>query len=170
MSPSVSLPHGQSSRPSPKSGPGGPRSRHSRRRRSAVRVGCSPIPLPHRCPRHSRGIPARHDRACLSALSGRAPAFPAEDVKAITLAVAFLFWSANQFWPDLPQATVFNDIAIGLFVLDLFLVIVGWPAASGDESFGESAGRTQCCPACAARQMGDRNPPSSTTHGQASSL
>jgi hypothetical protein len=94
---------------------------------------------------------------------------PAEDVKAITLAVAFLFWSANQFWPDLPQATVFNDIAIGLFVLDLFLVIVGWPAASGDESFGESAGQTPCCPACAARQMGDRNPPS-TTHRQASSL
>jgi len=95
---------------------------------------------------------------------------PAEDVKAITLAVAFLFWSANQFWPDLPQATVFNDIAIGLFVLDLFLVIVGWPAASGDESFGESAGCTQCCPACAARQISESNPPSSTTRRQPSSL
>ena len=33
------------------------------------------------------------------------------------LAVAFLFWAANQLWPDLPQATPFNDIAIVLFVL-----------------------------------------------------
>ena len=63
----------------------------------------------------------------------------AELAKAITLAVAFLFWSANQFWPNPRQATIFNDIAIGLFVLDVFLVIVGWPASSGDESFGETA-------------------------------
>src|SRR5579864_8329716 len=46
-----------------------------------------------------------------------------EVVKAIMLAVAFLFWAGNQFWPDLSQATLFNDIAIGLFVLDVFLVI-----------------------------------------------
>src|ERR1700733_6766470 len=39
-----------------------------------------------------------------------------EMVKAILLAAAFLFWAANQFWPNLPQAGVFNDIAIGLFV------------------------------------------------------
>jgi hypothetical protein len=95
---------------------------------------------------------------------------PAEDVKAITLAVAFLFWSANQFWPDLPQATVFNDIAIGLFVLDLFLVIVGWPAASGDESFGESAGCAQCCPSCRARQMDESSVPPPTGRAQTSSL
>ena len=48
-----------------------------------------------------------------------------EFVKAIMLAVAFLFWAANQIWPDLPQATLFNDIAIALFVLDVFLVIIG---------------------------------------------
>ncbi len=60
-----------------------------------------------------------------------------EVAKAILLAVAFLFWAANQLWPDLPQATLFNDIAIGLFVLDVFLVMVGWPATSPDESFGE---------------------------------
>jgi hypothetical protein len=58
-------------------------------------------------------------------------------VKAILLAVAFLFWAANQFWPNLPQAGLFNDIAIGLFVLDLFLVIAGWPAASTDSIFTE---------------------------------
>ena len=51
----------------------------------------------------------------------------AELIKAGLLAVAFLFWGANQFRPDLPAATLFNDIAIGLFVLDLFLVIRGWP-------------------------------------------
>ena len=61
-----------------------------------------------------------------------------EVVKAILLAVAFLFWAANQFWPDLPQATLFNDIAIGLFVLDVFLVMIGWPGTSPDESFAET--------------------------------
>jgi hypothetical protein len=63
---------------------------------------------------------------------------PAELAKAALLATAFLFWAANQLWPTLPQATLFNDIAIALFVLDIFLVIVGWPAASPDESFGET--------------------------------
>ncbi len=62
---------------------------------------------------------------------------PRELVKAIMLAVAFLFWAANQFWPDLREATLFNDIAIALFVLDVFLVMIGWPASSPDESFAE---------------------------------
>lgn len=52
-----------------------------------------------------------------------------ELMKAVLLAAAFLFWAANQFWSDLPQAVLFNDIAIALFVLDVFLVIVGWPAS-----------------------------------------
>ena len=63
---------------------------------------------------------------------------PLELFKAIMLAVAFLFWAANQLWPDLPQAMLFNDIAIGLFVLDVFLVMTGWPAAYPDESFAET--------------------------------
>jgi hypothetical protein len=62
---------------------------------------------------------------------------PMEVVKAALLAIAFLFWAANQLWPALPQATLFNDIAIGLFVLDVFLVMIGWPATSPDESFAE---------------------------------
>lgn len=62
---------------------------------------------------------------------------PMEVLKAILLAIAFLFWAANQLWPALPQATLFNDIAIGLFVLDVFLVLIGWPATSPDESFAE---------------------------------
>jgi hypothetical protein len=61
-----------------------------------------------------------------------------EFLKAVMLAVAFLFWGANQLWPNLPQATLFNDIAIALFVLDVFLVMLGWPATSLDESFGET--------------------------------
>jgi peptidoglycan/LPS O-acetylase OafA/YrhL len=61
-----------------------------------------------------------------------------EFAKAILLAVAFLFWAANQLWPDSAQATLFNDIAITLFVLDVFLVIVGWPKGSPDESFAET--------------------------------
>ena len=61
-----------------------------------------------------------------------------EFLKAAMLAVAFLFWAANQLWPNLPQATLFNDIAIALFVLDVFLVMLGWPATSPDESFGEA--------------------------------
>jgi predicted exporter len=65
----------------------------------------------------------------------------AELVKAIMLAAAFLFWAANQFWPNSPRATLFNDVAIALFVLDVFLVIVGWPAALPDSSFGETGGK-----------------------------
>lgn len=53
---------------------------------------------------------------------------PGDLVKATLLATAFLFWAANQRWPDLPQATLFNDIAIALFVLDVFLSMVGWPS------------------------------------------
>jgi hypothetical protein len=63
-----------------------------------------------------------------------------EMAKAAMLAAAFLFWAANQFWPDLAEATLFNDIAIALFVLDVFLVMVGWPGSSPDESFGETYG------------------------------
>jgi O-antigen ligase len=61
-----------------------------------------------------------------------------EFVKAIMLAVAFLFWAANQLWPNLRQAILLNDIAITLFVLDVFLVMLGWPATSPDESFAET--------------------------------
>jgi hypothetical protein len=61
-----------------------------------------------------------------------------ELVKAILLAAAFTFWAANQLWPNSALATLWNDIAIALFVLDVFLVIVGWPIASSDESFAET--------------------------------
>ena len=63
---------------------------------------------------------------------------PAEFLKAILLAAAFLLWAANQFWPKAPVATLFNDLAIALFVLDVFLVVAGWPATAPRESFAET--------------------------------
>ena len=62
----------------------------------------------------------------------------AEMFKAILLASAFLLWAANQFWPDAACATLLNDLAIALFVLDVFFVMIGWPASSPDESFAGS--------------------------------
>ena len=53
-----------------------------------------------------------------------------ERFKVILLAAAFLLWAANQFWPDKPSATWLNDLAIGLFVLDVFLVVIEWPTNS----------------------------------------
>ena len=63
-----------------------------------------------------------------------------EFLKAGMLALAFLFWAANQWWSASPLATLYNDIAIALFVLDVFLVMAGWPSSSPDESFGETRG------------------------------
>jgi len=48
-------------------------------------------------------------------------------VRAVILAVAFFFWAANQLWPLSAQATLWNDLAIALFVLDVALTIFGWP-------------------------------------------
>ena len=66
-----------------------------------------------------------------------------ELAKAVMLAIAFLFWAANQLWPASRHATLFNDIAIALFVLDVFLVIIGWPPTSPDESFAETYAESQ---------------------------
>jgi hypothetical protein len=63
-------------------------------------------------------------------------------VKTVLLAAAFLFWAANQFWPKLPEATLYNDIAIGLFVLDVFFVIAGWPAGSNGSGLLDYCGRS----------------------------
>ena len=78
--------------------------------------------------------------AYLAYHGGRHPK-PRELLKAAIVAAAFLFWAANQLWPQFPQATLFNDIAIALFVLDVFLVIVGWPPGPGRESFAETSFR-----------------------------
>jgi len=62
----------------------------------------------------------------------------AELLKAVLLAAAFLLWAGNQLWPLAACSTLLNDLAIALFVLDVFFVLIGWPATSPDESFGES--------------------------------
>jgi hypothetical protein len=78
----------------------------------------------------------------------------AELFKTILLAAAFLFWAANQLWPNLPQASLFNDVAIGLFVLDVFFVILGWPAGSKDSILDdgrECSCGCECCDRAARR-------------------
>jgi hypothetical protein len=69
---------------------------------------------------------------------------PMELTKAILLAAAFLFWAANQFWSNRPEATLFNDAAIGLFVLDVFLVIAGRPSAATDGCFADAGAKSRC--------------------------
>jgi len=61
-----------------------------------------------------------------------------ELVKATILAAAFMSWAVNQAWPLLAQATLLNDIAIALFVLDAFLVVMGWPPGSHNETLAET--------------------------------
>ena len=56
-------------------------------------------------------------------------ASPLEWAKTAILALGFLFWAANQLWPDCRLSTVFNDIAIAAFVLDVFLTMIGWPSS-----------------------------------------
>lgn len=43
--------------------------------------------------------------------------------RTLVLSAAFLFWAANQFWPDFPQATLLNDLAVALFVIDVWLTM-----------------------------------------------
>jgi hypothetical protein len=64
--------------------------------------------------------------------AGRRPV--RERIKTAVLAAAFLFWAANQLWPDLRQAIIFNDIAVGLFIVDVFLVITSRSPVAQDES------------------------------------
>jgi peptidoglycan/LPS O-acetylase OafA/YrhL len=96
-------------------------------------------------------FPARsHDTMAAISLAGIALAYLVyqaahrpgwkEWVKAVLLALAFVFWAANQVWPNQRQAILLNDLAIALFVLDVFLVMAGWPPTSPDESFGETYG------------------------------
>jgi hypothetical protein len=46
-----------------------------------------------------------------------------ELAKALLVAVAFLFWGANAYWPDIPATTLLNDVAVVLFVLDLLITM-----------------------------------------------
>jgi hypothetical protein len=70
--------------------------------------------------------------ACLTLPIVRRAGLP-ELVKASLLATAFLFWAANQLWPDHPLSTLFNDIAVVFFVIDVLLATMGWPASEARE-------------------------------------
>ena len=52
-------------------------------------------------------------------------------IRAIILALAFLCWAENQLLGDGRLSTLFNDLAIALFVFDVFLTMVGWAADTG---------------------------------------
>lgn len=65
---------------------------------------------------------------------------PLEWCKALLAALAFLFWAASLSCRNAAIATVFDDVAIALFVLDAFLVVVKWPPTSGARAL-RSAGQ-----------------------------
>lgn len=88
---------------------------------------------------------------------------PAELAKAILLAVAFLFWAANQYWSSSSAAPLFNDIAIALFVLDVFLVIAGGPQGSRDTVFDDCCGCGAKSCRCPANRQGSES--TSLPHG-----
>ena len=46
-----------------------------------------------------------------------------ELAKGLLVAVAFLFWGANAYWPDIPATTLLNDVAVVLFVVDLLITM-----------------------------------------------
>jgi len=54
-------------------------------------------------------------------------------LRAVILALAFLCWAENQLLGDGGLATLFNDLAIALFVIDVFLTILGWPSGATTE-------------------------------------
>jgi hypothetical protein len=64
-----------------------------------------------------------------------------EWAKTILIAVAFLFWAANQLCRDRVWAALLNDIAITAFVFDALLVIFAWPPDStqGDGKASDEA-------------------------------
>jgi len=63
-----------------------------------------------------------------------------EWIKAILLAAAFLFWSANQFWPT-PSGDNLQRYRHLALRAGCFLVMIGWPAASPDEAFAETCSK-----------------------------
>jgi hypothetical protein len=44
-------------------------------------------------------------------------------VQAVMLSTGFALWAATQLWPDAPRSLLLNDVAIVLFVVDLYLAI-----------------------------------------------
>ncbi|HSY22057.1 MAG TPA: hypothetical protein VK841_08090 [Polyangiaceae bacterium] len=66
-------------------------------------------------------------------------------VRAGIVVVAFVAWAANQYFPNDGLATLWNDIAIALFVIDIFLSIakapssgVTWPAPEASSNANDA--------------------------------
>ncbi|MGH2364388.1 MAG: hypothetical protein ACRDHX_07015 [Chloroflexota bacterium] len=51
----------------------------------------------------------------------------AQLARATILVLAFLCWATNQALGDGRLSTLFNDLAISLFVCDVLLTMIGWP-------------------------------------------
>jgi hypothetical protein len=95
-----------------------------------------------RFPRQSSWLSCRvstcHDRDRLPPLSERSPALRKGIPQGDDASSCLSLLGCQSTLASLPQATFFNDITIVLFVLDVFLVIIGWPTTSPDESFAET--------------------------------
>jgi hypothetical protein len=50
-------------------------------------------------------------------------------LRAKVVVAAFVAWAINQYWPEHLTATLWNDIAIALFVIDVFLSLTKAPGA-----------------------------------------
>jgi len=62
-------------------------------------------------------------------------------MRAVIVVAAFVAWAANQYLPEHGLATLWNDIAIALFVVDIFISIakahgVAWPVAAPSNDDG----------------------------------
>ncbi len=83
-------------------------------------------------------LPLGPDRPGLSRVPGHPPPRAARTRKGDHAGGCLPLLGGEPALADIPLATLFNDIAIALFVLDVFLVIIGWPAGIPDESFAET--------------------------------
>jgi hypothetical protein len=60
-------------------------------------------------------------------------------LRATIVIAAFVAWAANQYWSEHPLATLWNDIAIALFVIDIFLSVASAPGPAVAGTPGDAA-------------------------------
>jgi hypothetical protein len=68
-------------------------------------------------------------------------------LRAMIVVAAFVAWSANQYWPEDALATSWNDIAIALFVIDIFLSLTIAPGAGVAPTPKDDFGKACAAPA-----------------------
>jgi hypothetical protein len=96
----------------------------------AAGLECGSVGVPERRPSAAGSSPLALIAIALLIyqVARRPPRF--ELLRALIVVAAFVCWAANQLFPEIPQALLLNDVAIALFVLDVFLLIVSAPPAS----------------------------------------